>query len=66
VKEARHSDGLVLAMQEEQGMAINRFLLHCEVARDLWVSISLLFGLEWVICLKGGGVDGVLERSTFV
>jgi len=52
VKEALHN-GLVLHVQEERGTSINHFfLLHCEVARDLWVSISLLFGLEWLMPQK--------------
>jgi hypothetical protein len=36
-------------------------LHHCEVARDLWISIFRLFGFEW-LCSKGGGVVDVLER----
>jgi hypothetical protein len=27
-------------------------LLHCEVARELWVSIFHLFGVEWVMLKK--------------
>jgi hypothetical protein len=25
--------------------------LHCDVARDLWVSVFCLFGIEWVMPL---------------
>jgi len=28
---------------------IDHFLLHYEVARDLWVLIFRLFGLEWIM-----------------
>jgi len=29
--------------------SIDHLLLHCEVARDLWSYILILFGVEWVI-----------------
>jgi len=28
---------------------IDHLLLHCKVARDLWVSIFHLLGIEWVM-----------------
>jgi hypothetical protein len=29
--------------------SIDHLLLHCEVARELWVSMFRLFGVEWVM-----------------
>jgi hypothetical protein len=28
---------------------INHLLLHCKVARELWVLIFRLFGVEWIV-----------------
>jgi hypothetical protein len=29
--------------------SIDHLLHHCKVARDLWVSVFRLFGMEWVV-----------------
>jgi hypothetical protein len=29
--------------------SIDHFLLHCEVARELWSSLFHLFGVDWVM-----------------
>jgi hypothetical protein len=34
---------------KKSGESIDHLLLHCEVARDLWVSIYKLFGVVWVM-----------------
>jgi hypothetical protein len=34
---------------KKSGESIDHLLLHCEVARDLWSYILILFGVEWVI-----------------
>jgi len=36
-------------MSKKSGENIDHLLLHCEVARALWVLIYSLFGLEWII-----------------
>jgi hypothetical protein len=36
-------------MCKKSGEAIDELLIHCEVARELWVSVFRLFGFEWVV-----------------
>jgi hypothetical protein len=36
-------------MCKKNGESIDHLLLHCEVARDLWSYILVLFGVEWVM-----------------
>jgi hypothetical protein len=36
-------------MSKKSEETMDYLLLHYEVARDLWVSIFRLFGLEWVV-----------------
>jgi hypothetical protein len=36
-------------MCKKSGESIDHLLLHCEVARDLWSYILILFGVEWVM-----------------
>jgi hypothetical protein len=36
-------------MSKKSEETMDYLLLHYEVARDLWVSIFRLFGLEWVM-----------------
>jgi hypothetical protein len=36
-------------MCKKNGESIDHLLLHCEVARDLWSYIFILFGIEWVM-----------------
>jgi hypothetical protein len=38
---------------KKNGESIDHLLLHCEVARDLWVSIYNLFGVVWVMPRQG-------------
>jgi hypothetical protein len=47
-------------MYKKSWESINHFLLHWEVARELWVAIRF-FGLEWIMPRK---VIEVLERSS--
>jgi hypothetical protein len=34
---------------KKSGKSINYLLLHCDVARDLWNYLLILFGVEWVM-----------------
>jgi hypothetical protein len=34
---------------KKSGESIDHLLLHCEIARDLWSYILILFGVEWVM-----------------
>jgi hypothetical protein len=34
---------------KKSGESIDHLLLHCEVARDLWSYVLILFGVEWVM-----------------
>jgi hypothetical protein len=34
---------------KKSGESIGHLLLHCEIARDLWSYILILFGVEWVM-----------------
>jgi hypothetical protein len=34
---------------KKNGESIDHLLLHCEVARDLWSYVLILFGVEWVM-----------------
>jgi len=34
---------------KKSGEFIDHLLLHCEVARDLWSYVLILFGVEWVM-----------------
>ena len=52
-------------MCKKSGEFIDYLLLHCEVARDLWVSIFHLFRIVGNV-LSGGGVIGWLERTQFL
>jgi hypothetical protein len=36
-------------MCKKNGESMNHLLLHCEVARELWSYIFILFGIEWVM-----------------
>jgi hypothetical protein len=36
-------------MCKKSGESIDHFLIHCEVARELWSFILHLCGVEWVI-----------------
>jgi hypothetical protein len=34
---------------KKSGESIDHLLLHCEITRDLWSYILILFGVEWVM-----------------
>jgi hypothetical protein len=34
---------------KKSGEFIDHLLLHCEVVRDLWSYVLILFGVEWVM-----------------
>jgi hypothetical protein len=34
---------------KKSGESIDHLLLYCEIARDLWSYILILFGVEWVM-----------------
>jgi hypothetical protein len=36
-------------MCKKSGESIEHLLLHCKVARDLWIYIFTSFGVEWVM-----------------
>jgi hypothetical protein len=63
-------------MCKRSGESIDHLLLHCEVARELWTLIFLLFEVEWIMpkrviellaCWRGLlGSFGRLEDVPFV
>jgi hypothetical protein len=36
-------------MCKKSGESIEHLFLHCEVARELWCEIFILFGVKWVM-----------------
>jgi hypothetical protein len=36
-------------MCKRSGESIDYLFLHCEVARELWIALFCLFGVEWII-----------------
>lgn len=48
-------------MSKQSGESIDYLLLHCEVARELFVSIFRLFGFEWVVSQQVVEMSACLE-----
>jgi hypothetical protein len=47
------------SLGKKGGETTDRLLLHCDIARDLWNLVLMMFGVEWVC---GGALD-VLEKK---
>ena len=50
-------------MCKNSGESTDYLLLHCDYAYGLWLLVFCLFGLHWIMAIRGSGFAGLLERG---
>lgn len=50
-------------MCNKSGETPDHLLLHSDVARDLWIMVFQMFGVEWIMRRWSGGYFGLLEKK---